>query len=134
MKKYNQFINEYATFGDNFIFAINIKNINYEDFDNIFKEIEKIFPDYKEYGNNVNRETLENILFTDKKNFEKPWALIFNVYKYIETIMRISISKVTTPNWGNGYEYMENILTPEEFLITGFDGVRALISGKKYNL
>lgn len=126
MKKYNKFITE--SIQDNFIFAINIKYISFNELDKLFKEIEINFPDYEDYGNYVNRASLEEDL---KKDFNKPWALTFNIY---QDFRKVAIGKVTTPNWGYGIEYMDNILSIEEFLNVGFTGVRQYVTARKYNL
>ena len=45
---------------------------------------------------------------------------------------------VKTPNWGAGWDYMEYIITPKEFLNFGIEDVKDYIETKsdadKYNL
>jgi hypothetical protein len=128
MKSYFKYISEKIK--DNFIFAINIRYISYENFDKLFDEIENTFKGYEEYGNHINRKDLQEDIFNAEFNWQKPWALTFNI-NYRLNDKKVAINQVTTPGWGAGVYYMENIITIEEFLNVGFDGVEEYINMKK---
>lgn len=129
MKNYNQFLNESNSLG-NFIFAINLKNATKEDIDKIFELAIEYFDDFLDY-NTYTRKDIERY---------KPWAIVFSMYRIIPTDKKIraALSIVTSPNWGAGYRYMEDIITAKEFLENGFHNIEEYIRLKKvsdkYNL
>lgn len=132
MKNYQKFINEHYGYCNqinnnislkSFMFAIDIRNSKEEEIDGIFKEIRKYFiiPD-------KDKQKLIN---------EKAWCWRFDIHiVFNEISLRISV--VTTPGWGAGWQDMENIITPKEFLNFGLKGVEEYIGTKtdmiKYNL
>lgn len=128
MKSYFKYISEKIE--DSFIFAINIKNISQENFDKLFDEIEKNFEDYEEYGNDINRKDLKKDIFNNEFYWQIPWALVFNIYYNLDN-KRVAINRITSPGWGEGYEHMKNIITVEEFLNIGFEGIKEYIAMKK---
>jgi hypothetical protein len=128
MKSYLRYISE--KIGDNFIFALNIKNISQENFDKLFDEIEKTFVDYETYGNYINRKDLQKNIFDNESYWQKPWALTFNIYYHLNN-KKVAISQITSHGWGEGYDHMKNIITIEVFLNVGFEGVEEYIEIKK---
>ena len=147
MKKYYQFINEkrvemttHETIGDetflpiDFLFAIDIRNSTNQQINELFEEFEKYI----------------NVDDTDKKRilepgYAKPWALRVDIsqlgYNYGDgnnRNLKVYIGMVTSPGWGAGVKYMEDIITLEEFLNVGLEGVKDYIEMKnnvnKYNL
>jgi hypothetical protein len=142
MKNYYQFINEYRSYGEfnkniplDFIFAIDLRKATLLDIGLIFKELEKyveIEGYAKDYLLNMGKD----------KNINLPWAWIIEIYESFGNgnMPRITLNFgiVTTPSWGAGVKYMEDIITFEEFLNVGLEGVKEYIemrsAMKSYNL
>lgn len=131
MKKYNQFINEMQSHSEihslfqfrDFEFAINVKNTTEDEKLGIIKEIEKYF----EISDSVKKYL----------NTQYSWAWTFKIHNSFDTNW-IDFGIVTTGGWGSGVKYMEDIITPKEFLDVGLSGVKDYIEmkndTKKYNL
>jgi hypothetical protein len=123
MKKYNQFINESSK--NKFRFAINIEGITDE-------QTEQLIDKLKTYNLSYNDE------HTIRRNVKTPgyYAIIVEVSKYSE--YSISISSVSTRGWGDGIDYMQNMLSVDDFLAISFDDIyddiQTKIHAKKYNI
>jgi hypothetical protein len=115
-------INEKVILSNNFPkkFAINVKDST----DSEKREIISQFEKYFEIDNDIKKE------MTDSGRYETPWAWVFSIYNY-SLKPYLDISFVSTPHWGAGYDYMEDIITAKEFLEIGFDGIKSLILKKK---
>lgn len=144
-EKYN-FIKEGKL--DNFIFSINIKDATKEDIDKLYKMANSYFYDFEKYDSYD--EFYNNIFNIEPKR----WAIIFNMYPkvllmddstsrwtqadIIKNVIKAAVSFVSTPNWGEGYSHMDNIITLDEFFNVGFKNVEEYINMKqnmkKYNI
>lgn len=124
MKKYNQFINESSK--AKFRFAINIEGITDE-------QTDKVIDKLKKYNLSYNDE------HTIRKNAKTPgyYAIIVDVSNYTNNI-HMFISSVSTRGWGDGMDYMENMLSVDDFLAIPFDDIyedlQTKIHAKKYNI
>ena len=135
MKSYKEFINENyhsTNLGKDlpeFKFAIDMRNSTAEEKDSILKELKKYF--------NINDKDDDSML---PLLSEDPWAWVFEIKKEWKPKIGKTLlcDFVTTPNWGAGWDYMEYIITPKEFLNLGIEDVKDYIETKsdadKYNL
>jgi hypothetical protein len=132
VKSYNQFINERVGFGnlnsslpENFLFAIDARNCTDEEIDAVFEEFEK----YVNLNDSIKKQL---------KGKYRPWAWRVQIDNRSE--LQIYIHDITTPNWGAGYKWMEDIITIKDFLTVGLENVKEYIESgigpemKKYNI
>jgi len=135
MKNYQKFINESHEqfkginndlrniYFHNFKFAIDMRNKGIRETEEVFNEIRKYFDisDKDEYY-------LTNRL---------AWCWAFEISNSFNKAS-LYISEITVLGWGAGWKYMDDIITPKEFLNVGFKGVKEYIETKsdmkKYNL
>jgi len=124
MKNYNQFLNErtiqllknYKLVPDEF--AINVKNCTDFEKAEIISQIVKYF--------DIDDDDIKEL--TDKQRYEITWAWVFKTDNLSSSL---TVSFVTTPNWGAGIDYMSDIITGKEFLEVGLEGVKDLVLLKK---
>jgi hypothetical protein len=128
---FENFVNEMQSAGTenrlpDFEFAIDIRNSTKEELNSTIKE----FDSYSDYVK-IDNYTRQYLLSNDS------WALYIHIHNCVGS-MWIEYGRVTTPNWGAGIKYMEDIITIKEFLNVGLAGVKEYIELKKasdkYNL
>lgn len=122
----------YESLNENFIFAVNIENITTDQVYQIIDKLNIEFPDFNEYSTFDFRELITQIKVPQFR-YNIPCALVFNVYYFVDK-KNVSINRIVTRGWGAGYDYMENILSLEEFLNNNIDDIKVMIDTKKYNL
>lgn len=125
-------IKTFENVNKDFIFAVDITNITSEQVYQLEDKILSEFPNFNKSGNFDFRELIMQINVPQFK-YNKPWALVFNVYYFVDK-KSVSINRIVTRGWGAGYDYMENILSLEEFLNTNIDDIKVILDTKKYNL
>ena len=126
MKSYNQFINESRNINIDddlsqkdlsqlldFKFAIDIRNSTEDEKNNILKVFENYF--------NISDKIKKYLFGTDDTYYGTPWAWTFDLHKSFNNIW-FDYGVITTRDWGKGVKYMEDIITPTEFLSVGLSG------------
>jgi len=124
MKKYNQFINESSK--TKFRFAINIKGITDEQTDQVIDKLKKY---------NLSQSD-EHTIRNDVK-IQGFYSIIVDVSNYPNNT-HIFIIAVSTRGWGNNIDYMQNMLSIDNFLVIPFDdiydNIQYRIYAKKFNI
>jgi len=140
MKSYNQFINESRNVNIEddlsqkdlsqilyFKFSIEVRNSTKNEKNSIIQEFEKYFKISDE---------IRNYLFNGR-----PWAWTFDLHKSKSfNNIWFEYGVIASKDWGKGIKYMEDIITPKEFLSVGLSGVKEYIESgigpemKKYNM
>lgn len=130
MKKYIDFINEsfYGkiikntnTLPEIFEFAIDIRNCSSEKINELFEEFGKFVI--------IDDESKKDLI----AGYNTPWA-----WRVMLDYTYITINTITTPGWGSGYDYMDDIVTVDEVLSNGLVNIEEHIkmknNSKKYNI
>lgn len=129
MKTFGRFVNEIHSKNrlSDFEFAIDIRDATKEELDNAIKEFEKY--ECIMYNSEVMK-------WTEEARFAC-WAWHIELRNRYNELF-IYFNGISTPNWGKGIKYMEDIITLKEFLNVGLAGVKEYIEIKnsmnKYNL
>lgn len=107
-----------------FKFAINVKNSSDEEKLEILSELGKYF--------DIDNDMKNDCMRIGHK--DRPWIWILNIWESWGNAMQprlsLSFSFIVTSN----FIYENDVITAEEFLMVGIEGVKTLLDSKKYNI
>lgn len=115
---------------NDFTIAVNVENIT---IDQVYELIDKLNNSFDYIYSDVEFDLKKLIVQISTPKYNCPWALVFDILNF-NNKTELSMRSVYTVGWGEGVDYMERIISLDEFLNTDVDNLKILIDTKKYNL